>query len=166
MVDLGPNYSKAKKEANRILIDNGIHDAPVMIEDIAKAEGLTVKYFKLPPPYDSEIAGYIDVGNKHIIINAEQRPVRQRFTIAHELGHWKLHKKRIEAKPEDSIEPRGNSYKGAKPTIEKEADAFAAELLVPLSTLRYYWEKGASSDQLARLFGVSMEVIGYRLDLL
>ena len=46
--------------------------------------------------------------------------------------------------------------------IEKEANAFAADLLVPLNMLHLY-RKYATEEDLAKLFAVSSEVIRYRL---
>lgn len=68
-----------------------------------------------------------------ILYDRSQRPERARFTIAHEFGHYLLHR---EANPngfqcgEDDVSRRDG--KGA----EKEADTFAAYLLMPLHDFR------------------------------
>jgi Zn-dependent peptidase ImmA (M78 family) len=64
---------------------------------------------------------------------------------------------------EYKVLPRRNSYVGVKPPEEREADAFAANLLVPESMLKAY--KGvASVSELATLFAVSEQVIVNRLN--
>lgn len=100
-----------------------------------------------------------------IVVNTSRKsPHHQRFTLAHELGHLELHEEEglVESIDSGSQDPR-----------EREANVFAAELLVPLSevkrTLRktYRPEPGCVRDELvvhlARLFGVSHEVILWRL---
>jgi hypothetical protein len=58
----------------------------------------------------------------------EQWPNRRRFTIAHELGHFLLHRKN----PEYLASPGASGL----PLIEAEAHAFAAALLMPAALLR------------------------------
>ncbi len=52
---------------------------------------------------------------------------RTRFTIAHEIGHWELHRGRTFRCRVDALEENFSSSRDA----EKEADTFAAHLLMP-----------------------------------
>lgn len=87
---------------------------------------------------------------------------RLRFTLAHELGHLRLdHGPRVDEQIQAS----------ARTGIEGDANQFAAELLVPLSALARLWEdRGADTSdldaivQIAARFGVSCQVVLYRLD--
>lgn len=74
---------------------------------------------------EARLVGY---GNKAIAtIKTDSDARRKRFSIAHELGHWNLHRGRsFECRVTDLID----GYV-AKPQQEREADAYASELLMP-----------------------------------
>lgn len=63
--------------------------------------------------------------------NTDPRGLRQRFTLAHELGHlklaWHLGNKACEVAPSETGSDRANG----RPPEEREADTFASCLLVP-----------------------------------
>ncbi len=85
---------------------------------------------------------------------------RQRFTIAHEMGHFVLHRERVS---EFRCEMRGvNNGQDADKQIEKEANAFASNLLMPADLFRDGLGDQRKVDLrviggLAQRFGVSME---------
>ena len=100
-----------------------------------------------------------------IFYNDKARPERQRFTVAHELGHFVLHRE-IQAKFNCDKE---NVYTGADTLkqIEREADEFASNLLMPGDLLRKRIT-GKRIDfhllgELAKEFGVSLEAMCIRL---
>lgn len=77
------------------------------------------------------------------------------FTCAHELGHWVLHRSRIEHVR------RGEQ----RAFFEKEADWFAAELLMPGDLVRKaFITSRASRGTLARMFDVSDDAMRTRLE--
>jgi hypothetical protein len=90
---------------------------------------------------DERLAGVLEwVGTTPFIYyEAYDLVVRQRFSIAHELGHFRLHAQQREhcqcahtaVDPQDSDEPLATT-----PRIEREADAFAAAFLMPQALLR------------------------------
>ena len=99
-----------------------------------------------------------------IFYNAKVGPERQRFTIAHELGHFVLHRHTVQQFncSKESI------YSGADGLIqiEREADDFASNLLMPGNLLRQRIE-GQEIDfrllgKLAKEFGVSLEAMCIR----
>lgn len=99
------------------------------------------------------------MGGPLITYNPLEIPVRQRFTIAHELGHHVLaHGARDRDTPE-------NFTMGSNDPEEVEANRFAAELLMPAKFVKALVEvqKVRSLRQLARLFDVSTAAMGYRL---
>lgn len=72
-----------------------------------------------------------------IVCSTGQTPGRRTFTIAHELGHYVLHRSMIEARDEGGIYCNEESVHRQKgPDIEREADEFAANLLMPLNDCR------------------------------
>ena len=100
-----------------------------------------------------------------IFYNDKARPERQRFTLAHELGHFVLHRGRHASCncDKDSIYTGTDTLK----QIEREADDFASNLLMPGDLLRKRIT-GKRIDfhllgELAKEFGVSLEAMCIRL---
>jgi len=100
-----------------------------------------------------------------IFYNAKARPERQRFTLAHELGHFVLHRNSHASFNCD----KESIYTGADTLklIEREADEFASNLLMPGDLLRQRIT-GKRIDfhllgELAKEFGVSLEAMCIRL---
>ncbi|MGK3985543.1 ImmA/IrrE family metallo-endopeptidase [Sorangium sp. So ce136] len=83
-----------------------------------------------------------------IWVRGSDAPVRQRFTIAHELGHLMLH--------EIGVAYRDDTFSGG--WKEAQANQFAAALLVPQWMLRDYYRR-QSSKVLASLFEVSEQAM-------
>ena len=81
------------EKALKLLQKNNIVQPPVDIRHIAKSLGIRIVF----SPLDSELSGMVYVkGRTPIIgINSLHHPNRQRFTIAHECGHFVLHKSLI-----------------------------------------------------------------------
>ena len=94
-----------------------------------------------------------------IFVNKYENERRQRFTIAHELGHFLLHK----SKPtfeKDFIFFRDNNNNKE----EREANDFAAELLMPENYVRDYIAKGNNTIKLlADKFYLSTPAVKYRV---
>jgi len=156
------DYVRAKKAAQKLIADYKIKTAPIDPEAIAEAEGIEVVYVKFNGPIADQVAGFSEPKNGRIIVNADLPSNRKTFTIAHELGHHKLHAAYLDDEGSYRVFPRFNSYDGPKPSEEQEADAFAAELLVPLEMLRKYVDF-ATPTELAGMFLVSREVVMNRM---
>jgi hypothetical protein len=82
----------------------------------------------------SETLGAVYRERKEIHIASGKKHTRQRFTFAHELGHYLLHDQLVSYReaqaPSETGEPTN------KPAVEQEADFFAAELLMPAQSVR------------------------------
>lgn len=123
--------------ARQLLNRPGIQSAPTPAERIAKALNAQVRF----SPFDDELSGmiYVKDGVPIIGVNSLHHPLRQRFTIAHELGHLELHREMIESAVHVDEDFPANfpalmrDPKSATGTerIEIEANEFAAELLMP-----------------------------------
>lgn len=92
-------------------------------------------------------------------INALNSEIRQRFTCAHEIGHLILHPEGMNHLDETC--PPGPEYR----SIEKEANEFAAFLLMPLwalepAVLRY----GKNVEPVLSMFGISASALNWQLD--
>jgi len=97
---------------------------------------------------------------------ARDWPARRRFTIAHELGHWALH--RDDGKPlycrSDVIASDDPERTTGILTHEEQANLFAAAALMPARLITdQYARAGRDFDRLCRLFGASGAAMGRRL---
>jgi Zn-dependent peptidase ImmA (M78 family) len=107
----------------------------VPVDAIARTAGLDVRY----APTTDEVSGALIRNGKTAVIavNSAQHENRQRFTIAHEIGHFILHKRAQRHFDEDfRIDYRNALSSEATRQDEIEANRFAATLLMPESFLR------------------------------
>ncbi|SEU21063.1 ImmA/IrrE family metallo-endopeptidase [Variovorax sp. OV084] len=113
--------------AEAIIEDLGITQiAELDVEAIAYDAGVEVLY----EPMTGCEATLVGMGNHAIAtINPSPYRGRERFSVAHEVGHWKLHRGRSFRCRVDGVEENFAST-GA---LEKEADTFASHLLMPAS---------------------------------
>lgn len=163
------NKSIAIKAAQRILKEHGVKAPPVQVERIIKAYGLLLEY----SPLEDEISGmaYIKDGTGIIGINSLHHPNRQRFSVAHELAHHILHADELrKAVHVDKAIFRNEESSKATDPLEIQANAFAAELLVPreflmtvVGTTPIDLEDDAKVESLARRFRVSPSMMRLRL---
>lgn len=154
------------KDADSLRAASFQHSPPIDVYELARSNGLDI--IEKPFPVDqANIAGFITVqdGRGKLYINLLDSPKRRRFTIGHELGHWRLHRSELINNPQRSILFRIAIGQLNKDPVERDANIYAATLLVPLELLEQY-SKSMSNEKLADLFNVSTDVIGYRLSLL
>ena len=167
-----PELESARKSARATLREFGISTAPIPIERIIKARRIILQY----APLEEDLSGmaYIKDGVRIIGLNALHHPNRQRFSAAHELAHHELHpdeiRKAVHVDKGIQVLFRDDvSSQGVEP-LEMEANAFAAELLMP-SDLLVKSLDGAGVDiedesrieALARRFRVSPAAMRFRL---
>jgi len=154
-----------KKLSEQVLEENYIEEPPIDIYEVAKNYGLEVEEQSFPSKY-SQISGFIteDNGAPHLVVNAADSKNRKNFTVAHELGHWLMHRDNLRADPKVGVLFRIPLGKLNADPLEKQANTFAANLLVPEKMLIAKKKLGLSQKELAETFGVSEEVIGYRLE--
>ncbi len=111
--------------AERVLHNLGITDPrEIDLEAIAWHLGVRIKRCDLDG-CEARIIGHHD--RAIIRVSSSSRPHRQRFSIGHELGHWRHHRGRLLVCRSEDI---GN-HKPGTPEIERVADAYAADLLLP-----------------------------------
>lgn len=153
------------------------HEIPINLEDILHNIGISalpMDFYPLETKLNKgHILGLVLANDKNAVIyyGANDTPHRQRFTIAHELGHICQHL-RVDTTDYPYIDWRieNNDAKQADTDSirEKEAHIFAGELLIPLDKLKEeYLAIGTyRSKDLAKRFGVSVHVMEARLDYL
>jgi Zn-dependent peptidase ImmA (M78 family) len=141
---------------------------PVPVEALVRDLGLQVVY----EPLDDEVSGllYRDGPVQVIGVNSRQVAARQRFTIAHELGHWQLHKGR--AVRVDRAVRMNFRHQRVRDLEEVSANKFAAALLMPRSTFTPDRLRGLKPGEgrlelavqrLAALYRVSQQAMTIRL---
>lgn len=153
-----PNYGRAIEAARQILDDLGYKNPPINPLDIAKKYGIDVSFVSFPN--NPNVSGFYDPSEKKIYVNAEEGTRRQAFTIAHELGHAILHQEW--AKSNEYRVLMRDTGAGKEDPKEKEANTFAAHLLVPREMLIRFIEN-MSIKELSDMFVVSEKMLGYRI---
>ena len=117
-----------------------------------------------------ETSGLLLPAERLIVLNAAEQasgrndpPLRRyRFTIAHELGHWICHAhERAEAEPVYCRQ--ADLARDADRALEREANVFAAELLMPEPLVRSAWSELRSAEEVATRFDVSPTAMRWRL---
>lgn len=172
--------SEIASQASNLLIKNGLFSVPVDLERLASALQVNLHVEAL----EDEISGMLVVadGLVHVVVNSNHHPNRQRFTIAHEIGHLRLHHQAGDQLFVDTklavynrIGPASSaaySLPGSTTNSEqeREANVFAASLLMPEALLRSYIDSRQLdiSDEfdialLANAFGVSEQAMSIRL---
>lgn len=143
--------------------------APVRIIELCREFGVEV-YQAVNWPFNS-ISGKIVQGSENddcppgssgylIIVNEKHTIERKRFTIAHELSHFLLHKDKIG----DGIQDNGLYRSGLPEKIEFEANKMAAQLLMPWNLIHKALEDGnLTVKDLAKALLVSESAMAIRL---
>ncbi|MEO1911754.1 MAG: ImmA/IrrE family metallo-endopeptidase [Paracoccus sp. (in: a-proteobacteria)] len=157
-VPVRPRWDLAKSTADKL---TKIYDRPpIPVRDISEENGVDVVFADFGK-HAKSVAGFCDFKKAKLYVNREDIASRQTFTIAHELGHWMLHRDLFLADPSRyPALPRFSSPDQSN-RLEKEANCFAANLLVPERLLEPISKAGVLS--LAKAFGVSPTMMGYRV---
>lgn len=141
---------------------HGLYDGKrVKLDRLIKDQhnDIEIKYEAFP---NDGISGklYFKDGKWIISINQNHNQVRQRFTIAHEYGHYLMHKD-LNTVFEDSVFFRND----IKDSVEYAANDFAAKLLIPEPLLRACIDNEGIKEiaQLAVIFGVSAKAMSNRV---
>lgn len=171
-----PKHSNESPEdrAQKLLDDLGYDTIPVPVDKIAKQRGAQLRY----SPLDKELCGMVFVkdGVPIIGVNALHHPNRQRFSIAHEIGHLELHRDHITSKVHvdkgfkvSVLRRDANSATGTE-RLEIEANQFAAALLIPrkvldevLATAHVEIDDDDAMENWAKTFKVSKATLEFRI---
>jgi len=98
----------------------------------------------------------LDDGSYHVFTNSRESWTRQRFTAGHELAHYLMHRHLGTI-----LCCRRNANRG----IERAANVFARELLMPEEVVRFLWDRGYyAPETIGRILGVSAQAAAIRLE--
>ncbi len=146
------------RQAQAILSQYWNRQIPVDPAQIARDAGAQI--FADYSMSADDLSGCFDIENgvPTIRFNPDDAWVRQRFTIAHELGHMILGHGRAMRDNSQNYRESANHY------IEREANTFAAELLMPREVIDWMIHQGRTDiGQMSRDLGVSEMAMRYRL---
>lgn len=147
-----------RPSAEALLATFGMRVPPFDVHGLAIAMGIDVK-FKPDLPYSGEVRTSAAPPFARMTINSSDTPTRQRFTIAHEIGHVMLHPlgRRF----------RDTNYQGVDPETrrcEAQANGYAAKLLMPDWVIPVALRRVRAVEDLAKAFQVSSEAMRVRLE--
>lgn len=173
---------KIEKLVDELLTKLNISSAPVPVRKIAKELGLVIRAYDLGPGVSGALL--LDDDKAIIGVNPAESRERMRFTIAHETGHFFLHRTSNNLFVDRDVLFRGKELNGVKVLfrdenssmgelkIEREANAFAAALLMPVNILTKeinsldldeFTNYEGIIHELAKRFKVSTVAMTYRL---
>ena len=147
------------QEIEKVIVDHQAQ-APIPIINMAKAMGLRV--FRVKSGWTLDISGSIRKrdGTYVIHVNSQHHPRRRRFTIAHEISHFVLHRELIGNGIEDDAMYRSLLSNRR----EQEANKYASELLMPWHLINFAFESGENTIKgMADRFEVSTYAMSIRL---
>jgi len=165
-VDFIPD-KRIERAADGLLADYGeaftqITEPPVPVEEILECHlDLSLGFEDLEQRLgEPSVLGATWIDEKEVLVDASLDPTiypiregRYRFTVAHEAGHWVLHRHALQeskwtplfdGRPQPSIVCCSTAR---KPRIEIQADLFASYLLMPKELVLQHWEKRFGSLQ-------------------
>jgi Zn-dependent peptidase ImmA (M78 family) len=152
--------TRANAKARELIEKYCINDpSDLNVRDIANAENLMIKEEDTKGHvgriYKDEEGGIITIDSKI------KEAGRKNFTVAHEVGHYMLEKERERyCSNEDLMTYEDKKY------YEREANIFAAELLMPVEWVREYvkWKDDAieTFEEAARMFGTTLSSMSLR----
>lgn len=160
-----PTLAEAEARAAQLLTGWWVtpdRNAPLPIDpfELARWQGILVRREHLPTNQSGKIEFYAG-GEAAISINVLDHPNRQRFTCAHEIGHY--------LRRQDGV---GNSswvdYRdtlaglGSDPE-EIFANQFGAALLMPPHLMTEFRQIGRTPEHMAQKFGTSVQAVELRL---
>jgi|APTNR8051073442_1049403.scaffolds.fasta_scaffold05222_4 Zn-dependent peptidase ImmA (M78 family) len=118
----------------RKIIDKFLEELPVKLGSLALELGVRgIKVSSLRTGVSGQITN--ENGQYIIRVNRNEARERQRFTIAHELAHYLLHRHVIDSSP-DGITDNVLYRSGAPERMEYEANRLAADLIMPIDLVK------------------------------
>ena len=144
-------YQVSRNLSWQVIINERINELPINVVKLCRSMGIAVKLYN---PKDNNSGMTVTVNGAPVILVAANEPrERQRFTIAHELGHILLGHvgkyKLVNREPSESDNP-----------IEQEANVFASRLLAPACVL---WGCNAkTAEDIMKLCDISRTAAEFR----
>ncbi len=157
-----------ERKAEQLLVEAGLDTVPIPVEQVAVYLGIKVELAEL----GEECSGVLvrNEGRAVIGVNQDHHPNRRRFSIAHEIAHFVLHKGDTYIDKGYLVHFRDRKSGSGTKQEEMAANAFAAALLMPSKWVREAFKQhpfdlteDEGLEKLARKFKVSPQAMTYRL---
>lgn len=164
-----PYLSKAEIEtkADDLRLSSFETQTPIDPVKICRKRGIDVRTATFS---EEDISGLIRrFGSGYqILVNNSHAYVRQRYTIAHELGHYCLHKdlfddEELVDRLVDFYRHGPDSSEPSKHRAEIQANLFAASLLMPATLVKEAFDLTRNPKRLAEIFAVSETAMNFRV---
>ena len=128
-----PTTAKAVRTAKALLSKYSVTEAPVDVRHIAEKEGIIFESVDL----EDDVPGFLILGKEtYLTLNENHPSVRQRFTIAHSLGHYLMPRVADEIFIYDLLLYARGAGTRATSAPDAVANVFAAALLMPAEILK------------------------------
>ncbi len=152
----------------RKIVDRYLSEYPVKLGLLARDVGIaSIVVSSMPTGVSGQIAK--EKGRYIIRLNRNEARERQRFTLAHEIAHYLLHREIIDSSP-DGITDNVLYRSGAPEKVEFEANRLAADLVMPMTQVEKKLKTDfgglvteATIESLAASFEVSKAAMEIRL---
>jgi|TARA_R110002050_G_scaffold297886_1_gene460006 Zn-dependent peptidase ImmA (M78 family) len=136
----------------------GIETDPLDVSQLTKALGIKMYFEPMKGEESGSLKKHKKTGEWHMTVNSLHHPHRQRFTIAHEIGHHVQHGAFKDEFIDTNFFRNGDSNK-----MEAEANSFAAELLMPKDKFdRFISDVSSKTEDIASHFQVSSMAVRIR----
>jgi len=157
-----PRYSHASKEATKLLAQVNLNSPPIELKTIL--EHLNINLLEYDFPKNISAILLKDEDMLVVGVNKNDPPNRQRFSIAHEIGHYILrHYNDVFIDTSEIATGRFDYSDNSNKAQEQEANHFASELLLPSSLIQKDFKRFKNVDELARIYKVSKEALWIKL---
>lgn len=122
-------HDEIRDIAEKLLREFPAEHLPIDVFGLIEKKGLNIIFEEI----EDEHSGFllVEKGKATVAINSGHHINRQRFTAAHELGHYMLHAKGTDHFFADQAFQRSVASSTGEDTIEVDANRFAAEILMP-----------------------------------
>lgn len=152
--------------SHQLLIEKYQQETPMKLGALAKELNIVVKKSTLAPNISGEIKESDDIVT--IRINRHDAISRQRYTLAHEISHFFLHRHLLKNGIKDDVLYRSTQSN----EVEAEANRLAADIIMPLELVKTLIKKYSIDDlakekvyeQVAEELGVSTTALAIRLE--
>lgn len=150
----------------RVIAERYLREVPVRLGAMARELGLKVKLSTMTPGVSGMI---VKVEEEYIIkVNRHETRERQRYTLAHEISHFLLHRETIDASSIGIVD--NVLYRSGTPEqLEYEANRLAADIIMPNALITEKFESLGTLvseevvDHMAQIFQVSKVAMEIRL---
>lgn len=143
-------------KVRQLLDRHAVNNAPVDVYRIIKDEGINLSLEEMEDDHSGVLL--VEKGIAAIAVNSTHHPHRQRFSAAHELGHFILHSRGRDRLFVDKAYRRSQVSSSGTDKDEIEANRFAAALLMPEDLVRRYIGNDPITDMDIAKLGLKFQV--------